>query len=139
MRMFLILMSASMVAGMLTAPARGAGKADFDATALFRSNCAPCHGFDGQGDGPVAGALAVKPQPLGTLTERHKGVFPYDYIYGVIDGRLAVRAHGSRDMPVWGTYFSEQHRGAKARDPATDLSTEQKIRALVDHIRELQD
>ena len=119
-------------------PAAAAGKSDFDAAALFRSSCAPCHGFAGAGDGPVVGALSIKPKPFGTLTDRHNGVFPYDYVYGVIDGRLAVRAHGSREMPVWGDYFAEQHKGSDPGEPATGLSTELKIKALVDHIQSLQ-
>ena len=119
-------------------PVFAAGKSDFDASALFRSSCAPCHGFAGEGDGPAVGALSIKPKPFGTLTDRHNGVFPYDYVYGVIDGRLAVRAHGSREMPVWGDYFAEQHKGSDPGEPATGLSTELKIKALVDHIQSLQ-
>jgi mono/diheme cytochrome c family protein len=32
--------------------------------ALFLSNCAPCHGADGRGDGPDANLLAAKPRDL---------------------------------------------------------------------------
>jgi mono/diheme cytochrome c family protein len=115
-----------------------AEKSDFDVSALYRSNCASCHGFEGEGDGPVSQILVVQPQPLGTLAERHKGAFPYDYVYGVIDGRLAVRAHGTRDMPVWGKRFSRSHEGASPTAEETARSTELMIRALVDYIRDMQ-
>jgi mono/diheme cytochrome c family protein len=115
-----------------------AGKADFNAAALFDSSCAPCHGLSGEGDGPVVSALTVKPKPLTTLASRHNGVFPADYVYGVIDGRLAVKAHGSRQMPVWGDYFAAQHQGSAPGEAATELSTELKIKALVDYIASLQ-
>jgi len=49
------------------------GKSDFDSAALFKSNCAPCHGVSGAGDGPVASALKKKPPPLSTLSTRHGG------------------------------------------------------------------
>ena len=39
------------------------------------------------------------------------GVFPFDRIYQVIDGREAVQAHGPRDMPVWGDQYSSEAVG----------------------------
>ncbi len=115
-------------------PAAGQGKSDFDAAALFRSSCAPCHGLQGNGDGPVAAALTVRIKPLSTLAARHGGVFPFGYVYGVIDGRQEVKAHGPRVMPVWGNYFG---RG-QASETATEGAVEQKIDALVDYIYHLQ-
>jgi mono/diheme cytochrome c family protein len=121
-----------------SAAATAAEKTDFDAASLFRSHCASCHGFEGKGDGPVSSVLSVKPLSLDTLTERHNGAFPYDYVYGVIDGRLAVRSHGTRDMPVWGKLFSRSHQGSAVSNEATYRSTELMIRSLVDYIKELQ-
>lgn len=42
-----------------TEPGHGGGA---DATALFNSRCAPCHGEHGKGDGPGAVALSPKPR-----------------------------------------------------------------------------
>ena len=72
----------------------------------YQSSCAACHGADGKGTGPVAVALSTKPADLTTLVKRNNGVFPFGRIYETIDGRLEVRSHGTRDMPVWGFRFS---------------------------------
>ncbi len=41
------------------------------AAALFRQLCAPCHGPDGRGDGPVAGRLSLRPGDWRTGPWRH--------------------------------------------------------------------
>ena len=52
--------------------------------------------------------LAVKPPDLTQLRKRHSGKFPFWQMYGVIDGRQEIMAHGSRDMPIWGDVFIHQ-------------------------------
>jgi hypothetical protein len=59
-----------------------------------------------KGDGPVASGLRNMPTDLTTLTEKNKGVFPYDKVAGIIDGRETSRVHGTPDMPVWGEIFA---------------------------------
>ena len=113
-------------------------KSNFDAASLFRSNCAPCHGTTGAGDGPVASALKQRPPPLSTISKRHGGTFPEDYVYRMIDGRAEVVAHGSRVMPVWGKYFGEQHRGAEPGQSETEMATKTKIEALVSYLKSIQ-
>lgn len=71
--------------------------------ALYRRNCASCHGISGRGDGPVAPSLAVRPTDL---TRLHMSV---QDLMQVIDGRTAVQAHGSSEMPVWGKVFEQIH------------------------------
>jgi mono/diheme cytochrome c family protein len=132
------LFAISAAAMLLATAAFADAKSDFDSQALFRSSCAPCHGVGGDGDGPVAAALATKIKPLSTLAERHGGEFPAEYVYGVIDGRNEVKAHGTRVMPVWGTYFGLQHQMAGTDAAATEAATHQKIEALVEYIRSLQ-
>ena len=41
----------------------------------FRNYCAPCHGRDGAGHGPVAPALKVAPADLTKLSAKNNGVF----------------------------------------------------------------
>ena len=77
-----------------------AGKAE------YQSSCASCHGVDGKGTGPVADALKTKPADLTMIAKHNNGVFPFGRIYEIIDGRLEVKSHGVRDMPVWGFRFS---------------------------------
>jgi mono/diheme cytochrome c family protein len=121
-----------------SSPCAAQGKSDFDAVSLFRSNCAPCHGTTGAGDGPVASALKKRPPSLSTLSKRHGGVFPEDYVYRMIDGRAEVAAHGNRIMPVWGEYFGEQHQGAKTGQAETEMATKTKIEALVNYLKSIQ-
>jgi hypothetical protein len=52
--------------------------------------------------GPLKSELTRKPSDLTTLAKRNGGVFPVNRVYEVIDGREEVKAHGPRDMPVWG-------------------------------------
>ena len=71
--------------------------------ALYRRYCASCHGISGRGDGPAARSLAVAPTDL---TQLHMSV---QELMQVIDGRTAVQAHGSSEMPVWGEIFEQIH------------------------------
>ena len=72
---------------------------------LYLSYCASCHGMRGEGDGPVARALTTPPANLRLLSERFGNPLPEEKIARFIDGRSEIRAHGPRDMPVWGRYF----------------------------------
>lgn len=72
----------------------------------YQSGCAACHGIDGKGDGPVASQLKVPPADLTVLSKNNNGIFPFDSVYEIIDGRKAVAAHGSREMPIWGDRYS---------------------------------
>ena len=71
----------------------------------FQSSCATCHGIDGQGNGPLSSQLKVPPTDLTVLTKKNNGVFPFEAVYAIIDGRKEVAAHGTRDMPIWGNRY----------------------------------
>ena len=73
-----------------------AGKAEYQA------HCAACHGIDGKGNGPASDELKTHPADLTMLAKNNNGVFPYKAITEVIDGRKAFKAHGTREMPIWG-------------------------------------
>src|SRR5208337_1720856 len=70
--------------------------------ALYLQYCASCHGRYAEGKGPVAAALSTPPANLRLLSERYGNPLPEDQIARFIDGRADVKAHGPRDMPVWG-------------------------------------
>jgi mono/diheme cytochrome c family protein len=74
---------------------------------LFRAYCAPCHGDDGKGNGPVAPALNTKPTDLTTIALRNGGVFSVKRISDIIAGDELVLAHGTREMPIWGPIFHQ--------------------------------
>jgi mono/diheme cytochrome c family protein len=71
----------------------------------YRSRCASCHGLEARGDGPVGAALRVAPPDLTSLAERNGGVFPRAHVIDVVTGRVALAAHGTREMPVWSDSF----------------------------------
>jgi len=71
----------------------------------YVNSCAVCHGDSGKGDGPIVKSLKTSPTDLTTLQKHNGGVFPFGGVYEIIDGRNAIAAHGSHDMPVWGDRF----------------------------------
>ena len=71
----------------------------------FLRSCAACHGESARGDGLVAELLLVKPPDLTAIRKRHDGTFPASWVYRIIDGRNAMRPHGSKEMPIWGDRY----------------------------------
>jgi mono/diheme cytochrome c family protein len=69
---------------------------------MFTSYCAPCHGTDGRGRGPVASALRSQPTDLTGLAKANRGKYPENHIASVLRFGSGVDAHGSAQMPVWG-------------------------------------
>jgi mono/diheme cytochrome c family protein len=74
---------------------------------LFHAHCAPCHGLDGKGGGPVASNLKVKPADLTVLVKNNGGKFPVERASKFISGDEVIAAHGTREMPVWGPIFHQ--------------------------------
>jgi mono/diheme cytochrome c family protein len=108
---------ASMLLAALTAAFAGAAQGQQEPIEAigkqeFIRSCAACHGESGKGDGPIAGLLLVGPPDLTSIRKRHGGNFPASWVYRVVDGRNQVRAHGSKEMPIWGDrYRAEALRG----------------------------
>ncbi len=67
----------------------------------FMENCASCHGIDAKGGGEMADVLIKMPPDLTTLSARHNGTFPSDYVMSTIDG-LQRAPHFSGAMPEFG-------------------------------------
>jgi hypothetical protein len=82
---------------------------------LFVACCASCHGEDGKGDGPVAGALKHPPADLTKISKQQGGTFPRAEVVQFIDGERPVPAHGPRHMPVWGVVFRRERAESEAR------------------------
>jgi len=75
----------------------------------FVSYCAPCHGLDGRGQGPVAATLVRRPADLTLLAKSNKGNYPAAHVVAVIQfGGNSPSAHGTEEMPVWGPIFRMQ-------------------------------
>lgn len=73
--------------------------------AIYLQYCASCHGVAADGKGPIAPILTTPPANLRLLSERYGNPLPEDQIARFIDGRADLKAHGPRDMPVWGKQF----------------------------------
>jgi mono/diheme cytochrome c family protein len=73
--------------------------------AMFKQYCAACHGLDAKGHGPAHASLKVPAADLTTLSKRHGGEFPYDYVSNILRFGPGVAAHGSSEMPTWGSIF----------------------------------
>lgn len=74
---------------------------------LFHAHCAPCHGSDGKGNGPVAPALKDPLPDLTTISRRNGGIYPQERIGKIIAGDEVLVGHGSREMPIWGLIFHQ--------------------------------
>ncbi len=109
------------------------GKREFDA------NCAVCHGSTGKGNGPYQDMLKRSPPDLTTLSRRNGGILPANRLYEAIEG-ANLPAHGSRDMPIWGTAFRIQAGEYYADMPYdTAVYVRSRILALVEYINRLQE
>jgi mono/diheme cytochrome c family protein len=98
---------------------------------MFNSYCAACHGKSGKGDGPAATEFKIPPANLTLLSRAHDGRFPETYVSQVIEnGPRDAKAHGSKDMPVWGTLFGSL---------GDQASIKQRVYNLNKYIQSLQE
>lgn len=100
----LTILGVTLVAAPMAANAQGIeiGKAEYN------NSCAVCHGANAKGGGPLAEMLKQKVADLTVLSKNNGGVFPFNRVYNIIDGRNMVSGHGTRDMPAWGQIFNEK-------------------------------
>jgi mono/diheme cytochrome c family protein len=117
----------------------------------FVNYCASCHGVDGTGNGPLADTLKVKPTDLTVISKKNNGHFPYTMLRKTIEGTELglARAHGPREMPVWGDVF----RGESETTPVasgggewgvagcanlTHIAARARVMNIVDYIESIQ-
>lgn len=104
--------------------------------ALYRQYCATCHGIAATGQGPMAGALVVRPTDLTALRAGNGGVFPTERVVRRIDGRDPLVSHGS-PMPVYGFFFEGRDKAIKAPSGQPILTSE-PIVDLLAYLQSLQ-
>jgi mono/diheme cytochrome c family protein len=102
-----------------------------DGKAMFVNYCAPCHGVDGKGNGPVAPALRQQPVDLTVLSRANGGKFPAMHIEAVLQGGSTIPSHGTREMPVWGPIFATM-------DPGPFQEKTIRINHLTAYLRSMQ-
>jgi len=127
-----ILIGATSVA--LAAENLDVGKNEYEAA------CAVCHGRTGRGDGPLKLQIVSQMPDLTVLAKNNSGVFPFDRVYQIIDGRREVLAHGPRDMPIWGRNFNMQSSIYFENYPPHDIQSNARSRmlALTEYLYRLQ-
>ena len=91
--------------------------ADESGRGLYLAHCANCHGDYGEG--------ALRQMLIGEL-----GEFPTTTVSAIIDGREFVKAHGPRQMPVWGDVFEKSTGNADAAS--------ERVEDLTDYIGSIQ-
>lgn len=126
----------SLSANALAADKLDVGKMEYNAA------CAVCHGLTGKGDDGPLKSLFARPVPnLTVLAKNNKGVFPFDRVFQIIDGRQEVKAHGPREMPVWGNAFNNQCSIYFDNYPQQDSESaaRSRILAITEYLYRLQD
>ena len=84
--------------------------ASTDAKQMYTNYCAPCHGTDGKGHGPVAASLKSQPTDLTVIQKNNHGKFPDAHVAAILQFGAEVPAHGSATMPVWGPILGSMNR-----------------------------
>jgi mono/diheme cytochrome c family protein len=110
------------------------GKNEYDAA------CAVCHGRSGKGDGPMKSRLISPVPDLTVLAKNNNGVFPFDRIQKIIDGREEMLSHGTREMPIWGFDFNLKTSIYFKENPPynTEYTVRSRILALTEYLYRLQ-
>jgi mono/diheme cytochrome c family protein len=98
---------------------------------MYTAYCAPCHGVDGRGAGPVAGELKRTPTDLTILSRDNNGKFPKLHVLSVLRFGAEVPAHGTAPMPVWGRILGNMN-------PVSSEITDLRIANLTHYLESLQ-
>lgn len=96
---------------------------------MYKTWCGSCHGAGGKGDGPAAADLKTRPTDLTMLAKKNGGKFPTERVRNYIEGTAVAPAHGSREMPVWGTFF---------RQIGDDKAATYRIVTLANYVESMQ-
>jgi mono/diheme cytochrome c family protein len=132
-RVFLLFFAIAVIS-FASRSALAADKDVADGKRYFVRYCASCHGTEGAGDGPLAKELSKPPANLRMLGDKYGLPLPAARIARFIDGRDAVRAHGTRDMPVWGERLYELGHGERG-----ELEIGEIIGKIIAYLNTIQD
>ncbi|MGA6970068.1 MAG: hypothetical protein WBY93_00440 [Candidatus Binatus sp.] len=82
----------------------------------------------------MAKSLSMPPANLRSLGDKYGMPLPAHRIAELIDGRDTIRAHGTRDMPVWGERLYEVGEGNKG-----EVGIGEVITKIIDYLDTIQD
>jgi hypothetical protein len=125
--------AAIVLSGCTSAPERS--PAQMSGLEMYQQLCSSCHGPSAHGDGPVASLIKIGVPDLTRIAQREGGDFPTEDVRRTIDGRWDRRAHGARDMPVWGWQLYDSSSSNEAEERAT---VDSMIDRLVGYLRSIQ-
>jgi mono/diheme cytochrome c family protein len=100
---------------------------------MYAAYCASCHGASGKGNGPAASALKIPPADLTLLSQKNNGTFPSAHVSAVLEFGTAIPAHGSVEMPIWGTLFPLLNPSGDSQ-----MEVKQRINNLTSYLKQLQ-
>jgi len=135
------LVTATIATLILAGPALGGERPDIGKHE-YMDKCAVCHGQSAKGDGGAIDVLKRTPANLTVLSKNNGGVFPFQRVLSVIDGRELVKGHGTRDMPIWGNVYKKE--GVQAGEYYVDVPYDMemyaraRILALIDYLDRIQ-
>jgi len=126
------------IAALLISACAGTAKRDsgqLTGLEMYKQLCSSCHGVSGHGDGPVSSLIKIGVPDLTRIAARDGGEFPTEDVRRTIDGRWDRRAHGARDMPVWGWQLYDSSSTDDAKERAV---VDSMIDRLVGYLRSIQ-
>lgn len=129
----LVSLAALLVSACANTPERS--PAQLSGVEMYQQLCSSCHGVSGHGDGPVASLIKIGVPDLTRIAHREGGEFPTEDVRRTIDGRWDRRAHGARDMPVWGWQLYDTSSSHEAEERAV---VDSMIDRLVSYLRSIQ-
>ncbi len=100
---------------------------------MYKEYCAVCHGKEGKGDGPAASEFKVPPPDLTKLAKNNNGKYPANHVAEVLRSGTSTPAHGTRDMPIWGSVL-----GTSPIHGTDQVKVQQRIVGLTTYIESLQ-
>ena len=78
--------------------------------------------------------MRVRPTDLTILSQNNGGAFPADHVRTVLQFGVENPAHGSADMPVWGTVLCS----LSPTGPNPSVVVDQRIINLTNYLKEMQ-
>jgi len=102
--------------------------------ASYRAYCAGCHGLEAKGNGPAAPAMKIPPADLTTISQRHGGTFPEEWVFDKIDGRNLADTSGTLQM----LHFGDVWRGTTPT-PERRREVRQMIDEIVAYLESVQE
>ncbi len=134
-----LMFAAMLLAGCQSTPPPQREVQSLSGVELYERLCSSCHGAAARGDGPVAPLIKTGVPDLTLLARRQGGEFPAEDVRRTIDGRWDRRAHGARDMPVWGWQLYGMSSGMSSGDEAVERArVDSMIERLVAYLGSVQ-